>query len=193
MKKKVKKLSIDKKKLYTLEVKKDHFATLCRSVINQQLSNKAAASILKKFKMLWPKKKFPTPQDVLKATPAKLRTAGISAQKAGYLKDLARKFLDGTINPKKFPRMSDDEIIAHLTAVKGVGVWTAHMFLIFALGRPDVLPVGDLAIRRGFQKAYGLRTEPSETLMRELAAPHKGEHSYLALHLWNIMDAAKKK
>jgi DNA-3-methyladenine glycosylase II len=117
-----------------------------------------------------------------------LREAGLSGQKARYLRDLASRFLDKTIDPRQFPNMSDEEIIEHLTAVKGIGEWTAHMFLIFALNRPNVLPIGDLAIKKGFQRAFGLRKLPSDKRMRELARPHEGAHTELALHLWRIMD-----
>lgn len=185
------KLRIDKRRLRKLEPTRNAFQSLARSIIYQQLSGKAAASILKKFVALWAKKGFPTPRDVLALNDAQFRSAGVSAQKAGYLRDLAAKFLDGTIVPKRFSAMGDDEIIAHLVAVKGIGVWTAHMFLIFALNRPNVLPVGDLAIRKGFQRAFRLRSEPTETSMRKLARPHDGEHTALALHLWGLMDEQK--
>jgi DNA-3-methyladenine glycosylase II len=199
-----KKLTIDKGKLRPLKPSKNAFASLMRSVIYQQLSGKAAASIERKFFALFDpavlKKtsvrgtviatKFPKPEAVLKLTDAQFRSAGVSGQKAKYLRDLAAKFLDGTIIPKKFPKMSDDEIIEHLTRVKGIGVWTAHMFLIFALNRPNVLPVGDLGVRKGFQKAFRLRALPDERKMRTLAKAHEGEHTYLALHLWSVVDDA---
>jgi DNA-3-methyladenine glycosylase II len=188
----VKKLLIDKEKLRALEPAKNAFAMLVRSIINQQISGKAAASILKKFIALWSKRnattRFPKPEEVLAANDELLRSAGLSRGKVVYLKDLAAKFLDGTINPKLFPKMTDAEIIEHLTRVKGIGVWTAHMFLIFALNRPDILPVGDLAIRKGFMKAFGLRTMPTETKMVALAKEHVGNRTYLALHLWKLVD-----
>ena len=187
-----KKLHINKNKLKKLEPTKDAFASLVRSIIYQQLSGKAAGSILNKFISLWPKKKFPTPEDVIKMSDRKLRNAGLSSQKVRYIRHLAEKFIDGTINPKKFKLMSDDEIIEHLVSVKGVGVWTAHMFLIFALNRPDILPTGDLAIRKGFMRAFGLKKEPTHERMVKLAVPHRGERTYLSLHLWGIMDEEKK-
>lgn len=188
----MKKLKINKKKLPKLEPSDNAFRSLARSIIFQQLSGKAATSILNKFVSLWPKKKFPKPQDVLVLTDLQLKNTGVSTQKASYLRDLAKKFIDGTIKPKHFPKMSDQEVIEHLVCVKGVGVWTAHMFLIFALNRPNVLPVGDLAIRKGFQKVFKLRREPTEKKMRELARAHDGEHTYLALHLWQIIDTDKE-
>lgn len=187
------KIRINKNKLKKLEPTKDAFASLVRSIIYQQLSGKAATSILNKFISLWPKKKFPKPEDVLRLTDKQFKSVGVSAQKAGYLRDLSAKFIDGTINPKKFSKMSDIEIEEHLVQVKGIGTWTAHMFLIFALNRPDVLPTGDLAIRKGFMKAFSLHTAPSHAKMVELAKQHEGERTYLSLYLWGIMDEEKEK
>lgn len=188
-----KKLSIDTQRLRPLEPSTNPFQSLVRSIIYQQLSGKAAAAIMGKFVSLWPRKKFPTPRDVLALSDQQFRSAGVSSQKASYLRDLAAKFEDGTIVPKQFPSMTDDEIIEHLVRVKGVGVWTAHMFLIFALNRPDVLPTGDLAIRKGFMRAFNLRKAPSHERMVALAMAHAGERTILALHLWDLMDEAKKK
>lgn len=186
-----KKIVINKRKLRKLEPTKNPFQSLVRSIIFQQLSGKAATSILNKFVLLFKPKSFPKPEDVLKLSDKQFKSAGVSAQKAGYLRDLSTKFIDGSINPKKFKNMSDTEIEEHLVQVKGVGVWTAHMFLIFALNRPDVLPTGDLAIRKGFMKAFGLRTAPSHEEMIKLAKSHTGERTYLSLHLWGIMDDEK--
>lgn len=183
-----KKLKIHHKSIRTLTPSKNPFASLARSIIYQQISGKAAASIEKKFVALFHGKKFPKPEDVLKLTDAQFQSAGVSPQKRGYLRDLAQKFLDKTISPKKFPKMSDEEIREHLIAVKGIGRWTADMFLIFSLNRPNVLPVGDLAIRKGFQKAFGLRTIPNDVKMMKLAAEYEGSHTQLALYLWHIQD-----
>ena len=165
----------------------------------QQLSGKAAATILKRFVALFPKKKpastrrlrrggFPTPADVLKIKVEKMRSAGLSGQKANYLKDLALKFTDGTIVPKKFPRMSDAEIIEHVTAVKGIGEWTAHMFMMFTLARPDILPTGDLGIQKGFQKLFNLRALPSPQKMHKLAEPWAGHRTVASMYLWRLVD-----
>lgn len=166
---------------------KNAFQALARSIIYQQLSGKAAGTIYARFVALW-KKKFPKPEDVIGISEEQMRGAGLSRGKITYLKDLAAKFIDGTINPKHFPKMSDQEIIDHLTQVKGIGVWTAHMFLIFSLNRPDILPVGDLAIKKGFMKAFGLRKMPTEAKMIALAKDHIGNRTYLSLHLWKLMD-----
>ncbi|HWC57665.1 MAG TPA: DNA-3-methyladenine glycosylase 2 family protein [Candidatus Paceibacterota bacterium] len=184
---KIQKLNIDRTKLRPLESGKNYFKSLIRSIIFQQLSGKAAAAIFTKFKMLFGKR-FPKPQDVLNMSNEKLRGAGLSRTKIVYLKDLAAKFLDGTVGQKQFSKMTDEEIIEHLVQVKGIGPWTAHMFLIFTLNRPDVLPTGDLAIRKGFQKAFKLRTLPHHEKMVALARPHAGERTYLSLHLWQLLD-----
>jgi DNA-3-methyladenine glycosylase II len=136
-------------------------------------------------------RKFPTPEEVVKMPDAKLRSAGLSAQKISYLKDLAQKFADGSIEHRRFARMKSDDIIAHLTAVKGIGVWTAHMFLIFTLNRPDILPVGDLGIRKGFQILYKLDILPSPKEMERLAEPWREHASVASWYLWRLADEAK--
>ena len=164
------------------------FQSLAESIIYQQISGGAAASILKKLVALWPRKKFPTPDDVLKIKIEKLRTAGVSPQKAAYLKDLAQKFKDGTINTALFPNMSDTEIIEHVGAVKGIGEWTAQMFLMFTLGRPDVLPTGDLGIQKAIQKLFALRTKPSPKKMQKLAKAWEGHRTVACFYLWRTLD-----
>jgi DNA-3-methyladenine glycosylase II len=184
------KLKINKKKLRKIAPTKNAFLSLAKSIISQQISGKAADSIYKKFIAHFSGKK-PTPEAYLKLNISQLKSAGISSQKAGYLRDLAEKFIDKTIDHKNFHKMSDAEVKEHLVRVKGIGPWTADMFLIFALNRPDVLPVGDLGTRKGFQKAFKLKSLPSEAQMRKLALPHKGEHTALTLHLWGILDKDK--
>ncbi len=164
------------------------FQSLAEAIIYQQLSGKAADTILKRFIALFPKKKFPTPEDVLKIKVEKLRAAGLSGQKASYLKDLAQKFKDGTINPKLFKKMSDQEITEHVVAVKGIGAWTAQMFLMFTLHRPDVLPTGDLAIQKSFQRLFKLRALPSPAQMERLARPWAGHRTLACMYLWRLMD-----
>jgi DNA-3-methyladenine glycosylase II len=166
---------------------KDPFASLARSIIYQQISGKAASSILARFLALYPGKK-PVPERTLKLTDAQLRAAGLSTQKIVYIRDLAKRFLDGTIEPKKFPKMTDEEIREHLIAVKGIGRWTADMFLMFTLYRPDVLPTGDLGIQKGFQRVFGMRSLPDAKKMEKLAkgwAPHR---TVASLYLWSVAD-----
>jgi len=181
------KIKIDKKKLRKLEKTKNPFLSLAGSIISQQISLSAASSIRKRFLALFGKAK-PTPQALLKLTDKQLRAVGLSKSKVIYMKDLARKFQDKTIDPERFDKMTDLEIKEHLIQVKGIGPWTADMFLIFALNRPDVLPTGDLGIVKGFQKVYKLKKMPNIKKMHMLAKPHKGKHTELSLHLWGSLD-----
>jgi len=164
------------------------FQSLAEAIIYQQLSGKAADTILRRFIALFPGKRFPTPADVLKIKVEKMRAAGLSGQKASYLKDLALKFTDGTIEPKRFHSMSDDEITEHVTAVKGIGVWSAKMFLMFTLARLDVLPTGDLGIQKGFKKLFGLRSLPTPERMIVLARPWAGHRTVACMYLWRFID-----
>ncbi|RJQ36317.1 DNA-3-methyladenine glycosylase 2 family protein [Candidatus Parcubacteria bacterium] len=170
---------------------RDPFRALVRAIVYQQISGKAASSILAKFLALFGGKQFPTPAMVLAMPMSKLRAAGLSNQKALYIKDLARKFSDGTIQPRRFGRMANDEIIAHLVRVKGIGVWTAHMFLLFTLRRPDILPTGDLGIRKGFQIVYELKRMPSPKRMEELARPWRQYASIASWYLWRAVDGTR--
>jgi DNA-3-methyladenine glycosylase II len=169
------------------------FRSLAEAIIYQQLSGRAAATILKRFIALFPNKPFPLPEDVLKIKVETLRSAGLSNQKASYLKDLAAKFKDGTINPKKFRAMSDVEIIEHVTAVKGIGTWTAHMFLMFTLHRPDVLPTGDLGIQKAFQKVFKLKKLPNPEQMEKLARVWVGHRTLASFYLWRMLDTQTVK
>ena len=167
---------------------KNPFKALARSIIYQQLSGKAADTICNRFIALFPSKRFPAPVDVLKIRIEKLQSAGLSGQKASYLKDLAQKCIDGTIDPRQFPRMSDAEVIEHVTAVKGIGEWTAHMFLMFTLARPDILPTGDLGIQKAFKKLFGLKSLPKPRTMQRLAKEGSGPRTVACLYLWRLVD-----
>ncbi|MFZ1987964.1 MAG: DNA-3-methyladenine glycosylase [Minisyncoccia bacterium] len=164
------------------------FASLVRSIIFQQLSGKAAGTILKRFLELFPKTDFPTPEQVLKLKDLQFRKAGVSGQKMSYLRDLAKRFLDGTIEPKKFSKMTDEEIREHLIVVKGIGRWTADMFLMFTLYRPDVLPTGDLGIQKGFQKVFSLKKMPSPVQMEKLAKSWEPHRTVASWYLWRVVD-----
>ncbi len=166
---------------------KSYFLSLCSSIIYQQISTRAGDAIYGKFLKLFGKRK-PSPEIFLSFSNTELKSAGISPQKMNYLRDLANKFLDKTIDTKNLHKMSDDEVKEHLLKVKGIGPWTADMFLIFALNRPNILPVGDLGTQKGFQKAFNLKKLPSEKMMRKLALPHQGQHTELTLYLWHILD-----
>jgi DNA-3-methyladenine glycosylase II len=164
------------------------FHSLIRSIIYQQLSGKAAGTILKNLLSFFDDD-LPTPQQLLKVTDAKFRKAGVSSQKVSYLRDLSKRFIDGTIDPTNFKNMTDEEIREHLLVVKGVGRWTADMFLMFTLYRPDVLPTGDLAIQKGFKKVFKLRTMPDAAKMIHLAKPWQPYRTVACWRLWEMMDA----
>ena len=168
------------------------FHSLIRSIIYQQVSGSAAASILRRFKANYGNR-FPKPAEVLKTQIEKLRASGLSGQKATYIRDLAAKFVDGTIRPRKFTKMTNEEIIEHLTRVKGIGVWTAHMFLIFTLKRPDILPTLDLGVRKGFQAVYRMKHLPTHEEMEKLAAKWRKHASLASLYMWKMADEARKK
>ncbi len=178
---------------------KSIFQALVRSIVYQQLSGKAAATIFARFIALFnkpntpvSKHKFPKPEEVLQMPFEKLRGAGLSGPKVTYIQDLAQKFVDGTIQHKTLHKMSTEEVTAHLTQVKGVGVWTVHMLQIFTLGRLDVLPVGDLAIQKGFQKVYNLKKLPNAKQMETLAKNWREHASVASWYLWRAMDAEKE-
>ena len=176
-----------------LEHGKNPFQALVRSIVHQQLSGKAAETIYNRFVSLFEKSRgFPSPDMVGKMPVHKLRSAGLSAQKALYIHDLAEKFSKGVIEHKKFHRMTSEEIIAHLTEVKGVGVWTVHMFLIFTLNRLDVLPTGDLGIRKGFQIVYKLSDLPDHKTMENLAKPWREHATVASWYLWRVADEARE-
>lgn len=170
------------------EPESNAFKALTESIIYQQLSGKAAGVIYGRFLGLFPQRRFPSPARLLSIPQPQLRSVGLSNQKASYLLDLAAKFTDGTIQPKRFPEMSNEEISEHLIQVKGIGQWTADMFLMFALNRPDVLPVGDLGIRNGFKKLYGLRKTPSPERMAALAEAWRPYRTAAAWYLWRVLE-----
>src|SRR3989344_1366373 len=172
---------------------KNPFQALVRSIIHQEVSGAAAETIHARFVGLFPKGKFPTPEMVRAMPLGKMRAAGLSGQKASYIKDLAEKFCDGTIRHRALRRMQSDEIIEHLTQVKGIGVWTVHMFLIFTLNRPDVLPTGDLGIRKGFQALYKLKGLPDHAQMERLARPWRPHASVASWYLWRVANELKIK
>jgi len=167
---------------------KNIFRALVRAIVYQQLSGKAAATIFQRFIDLFPGKKFPTPEEVLQADFAKLRSVGLSGQKATYIQDLAKKFTDGTIKHKHLHTMTTEEVTAHLTQVKGVGTWTVHMLQIFTLGRLDVLPVGDLGIQKGFMEVYQLKKLPNAKEMEKLAKNWRAHASVASWYLWRSLD-----
>jgi DNA-3-methyladenine glycosylase II len=167
--------------------RRERFVALARAMIFQQLAGAAANAILERFIAQIGGGKFPKPEMVLKATAARMRKAGISRQKNAYLKDLARRIVDGEINFHRFARMSDDDVIEHLTRVKGIGRWTAEIFLMFNLGRPDVCPADDLGIRNAVTRAYGLKTHLKPKELREFGERWRPYRSAAAWYLWRSL------
>lgn len=170
----------------------DLFRSLTNAIIYQQLSGKAASTILNRFIALFDVDEFPEPQDVLGASVERLREGGVSRQKAGYLKDLAQKYSDGTLQPDALSDMSDEEVIEHLTQVKGVGLWTAQMYLIFTMLRPNVFPLGDLGFRNGLSRNYGIedfKDEDALNRIRELWQPFS---TVGTLYMWRSLELEDK-
>ena len=177
---------------FRLKLDRNRFATLCESILHQQLALKAARTIAARFRQLYGdgRGRFPTPAELLRTPPRRLRAAGLSRQKIGYLKDLARKGSDGTLPFDRLARMSDEEVIAALTKVKGIGRWTAEMFLIFSLGRPDVWAVDDLGLQLGVKQLYRLRKHPSAEKMLALGKPWRPYRTVASWYLWQARRLA---
>ena len=164
----------------------DPFTALVHAIVSQQLSTKAAATIARRVDALCGG--VPTPEALARATDAELRAAGLSGQKLGYIRDLCRRVDDGSLPLNAIEAMNDDEVIATLTQVKGIGRWTAEMFLMFRLHRPDVLPVGDLGIVKAVQQAYGLRQLPSPDRLTRLGESWRPYRSVACWYLWASLD-----
>ncbi len=173
---------------YKIQHREPSFETLVRSIVYQQLSGKVASVILGRLIALLPDGKI-TPAAILKLTPARMRKAGLSKQKTAYIRDLARKTNQGHIKFETLPDLTDLEVIEHLTQVKGIGVWTAHMFLIFALRRPDILATGDLGVRVAIRKAYQLEELPHPKQVEELAAAWRPYSSVAVWYLWRSLES----
>jgi DNA-3-methyladenine glycosylase II len=163
----------------------DAYLALSRAIVGQQLSTKAAATIWARFEEAFDGS--PTPKQVVAADDGELRAAGLSGSKTAYLKDLATRVADGELDLDRIGELSDEDVIAGLTEIKGIGRWTAEMFLIFHLGRPDVLSAGDLGIRRAIQIAYGLDDLPGPTDMERLAEPWRPQRTLACLYLWRSL------
>jgi len=175
---------------YQIKKRNNHFAVLIESIISQQLASAAAEAIFARFKKLYPK--FPTVTQILNTKNAKLRSAGLSGMKIEYLKDLAQKIEDGKLKMRSLSKMTDDEIIEHLTQVKGIGRWTAEMFLIFSLGRLDVLPVGDLGLRKGVQMAFSMSELPKPKEVEKIGVRWKPYRSIATWYLWKSLQKFDK-
>jgi DNA-3-methyladenine glycosylase II len=168
----------------------DPFAVLVRSLMYQQLAGAAAAAIMKRMFALFSDEedRLPLPQELAATSDEIFRTAGVSRQKAGYLRDLGLQVAEGRIDLGALDALSDDEVIASLTQVKGIGEWTAHMFLMFQLQRPDVLPVGDLGVRNGMRIAYSLETTPTQAEAKKVGEPWAPYRSVGSWYMWRVVE-----
>jgi len=165
------------------------FGALVEAIVYQQLSGKAAETILGRVVALYRPRRFPRPVDLLETPVERLRAAGLSAAKAAAVKDLAARTLDGTVpTMARVRRMSDDEIIERLTAVRGIGRWTVEMLLLFRLGRPDVLPLGDLGVRKGFARAFNRRALLDPLVLSRRAERWRPYRSVASWYLWRALD-----
>ena len=174
----------------TLAPRKDYFVVLCKAIFTQQISTAVAAVLFQRFRGLFPSQR-PTPRFVLELMDTAsngdgevLRRCGLSRQKRAYVRDLAEHFVTGQIPTRRLAAMSDDEVIDALVKVKGIGRWTAEMFLIFTLNRPDVLPVDDLGLRKGAQRLFNLRTPPDGKKLTKLAEPWRPYRSIATWYIW---------
>lgn len=171
------------------EARRDRpFPALIESILHQQLSMKAAATIHRRFLALYDGRP-PSPRELLDTPESDLRAAGLSRQKVGYLRDLAERVAAGSLSMSRLPDLDDEEVIDVLTEVKGVGRWTAEMFLMFRLGRADVLPVGDLGLRDAVRRVYGLDERPGPEEMRRIAEPWRPYRSIACWYLWRSRRA----
>ena len=172
----------------TLAPTTDAVRSLARAIVSQQLSGKAADTIWGRFVALYPGGRFPRPAAIVATPDAALRGAGLSGAKTAAIKDLARHVVERKLVPRRLPALTDEEVAALLLPVRGIGPWSVHMFLMFALARPDVLPVGDLGIRKGMQRHFGLRKLPDADRMTRLATPWRPYRSVAAWYMWRLLE-----
>lgn len=175
-----------------LEYESHQFGALVDSIIYQQLAYKAAQTISRRFRQIYGGRdgggsgRLPQPEELRRTPVRKLRAAGLSRQKIGYMRNLAAKAANGTLALGRFGRMTDDAVIENVTQVKGIGRWTAEMFLMFSLRRPDVLPVGDLGLQYGFKEAYGMRALPAAKTMLKRGEAWRPYRSIATWYLWKL-------
>lgn len=171
---------------FRMEYGPAEFASLAEAILYQQLNGKAAATIHKRFTALVGDS--PTPEGILKLTDEQLRSVGLSKQKSAYLKDLATKTASGELDFSRLHELPDEEVIKHLTQVKGIGVWTAHMFLMFSLRRPNVLPTGDYGVQMAMKKHYRKRKLPKPKDMEKIAKAWEPYRSVGCWYMWRSLD-----
>jgi DNA-3-methyladenine glycosylase II len=176
---------------YAAPRRDDPYSALLRAILFQQLAGAAASAIQKRlFALHEPADQPPTAQQLLETTDEMFRGAGVSRQKAGYMRDLAVHVVEGKLDFSELPHLSDEEVIKRVTAVKGLGEWSAHMFLMFHLGRPDVLPVGDLGVRNGMRITYDLETVPTPKEALVIGAPWAPFRSVASWYMWRAAEPA---
>src|SRR5438876_9754645 len=169
------------------------FHALAESIAYQQLSGKAAATIFGRVRALYPGRKWLEPEKILATSDDTFRAAGLSRSKIAALKDLAAKTIDGTVpSARALSRMSDDEIVARLITVRGVGRWTVEMLLLFDLGRPDAWPVHDYGVRKGFAKTFGRRKLPTPKELMKFGERWRPYRSVAAWYFWRALDSVEK-
>jgi DNA-3-methyladenine glycosylase II len=182
---------IAKRGICTIRPHTDYYQELVDSIISQQLSVKAAAAIEGRFREMFDGH-FPSPKEILTKTPDELRAIGFSYAKAKYVQDLAQKILNDEVHFDRLDAMTNEEVVAELTVVKGIGEWTAHMFLMFCMGRSDVLPVGDLGIKNGKSALYGFDAAPTTEEMQKIAEKHNW-HPYESIASWYVWASLDNK
>jgi DNA-3-methyladenine glycosylase II len=173
-----------------IQPRRERFQALARAIIFQQLAGAAASAIYGRFVGLFPGVEFPSPEQVLAKTGAELRAVGLSEKKALYIKDLATHIRDRKLDFHKFPTMTDEEIIEHLIMVKGIGRWTAEMFLMFNLGRPDVMPADDLGVQNAIKRHYRMRQRPNRKRLLKHAERWRPYRTAAAWYLWRSLNIA---
>jgi DNA-3-methyladenine glycosylase II len=179
---------IDKHGPPTMKRTKNAVQSLARAIVSQQLSSKAADTIWGRVLDLYPERVFPMPAVILSTPDTSLRGAGLSGAKTAAIKDLARHVVEDKLVPARLGKLTDEEISAVLLPVRGIGPWSVDMFLMFALARPDVLPVGDLGVRKGMLMHFKLRKLPEPKRMLELAAPWRPFRSVAAWYMWRLLE-----
>jgi DNA-3-methyladenine glycosylase II len=168
--------------------RENYFEALVEAIVSQQLSVKASDTIFTRFAALTPGKQFPTPHQVLKIPASKMRKAGLSKMKVSFIKDLAKHVIDKSVNLKEVNGWSDEKVIEHLTAVRGIGPWTAEMFLIFSLGREDVFSVGDLGLKNAIRTIYKLKKHPTPSQIKKITEKWSPYRSVASRYLWATLN-----
>ena len=172
---------------FEIRVTKNKYESLVEAIITQQLSGSAAKSISTKFRALYTTR-FPKPIDVLTTPNSKLRKTGLSKMKVEYIKEISKKIESKELRLQKLPKLSDEEVVIELTKIRGIGRWTAEMFLIFTLGRMDVLPIGDLGLKKGIKKLHSMQELPTDEEMEKIAKKWRPYRTVATWYLWKSLQ-----